>query len=212
MKKLTAAVLILALILTAAGCALLNILPASSTQSPAASAVDVTPVITPSPSVSPSPTEIPASDGIMGDFEATDLAGNTVDQSIFSGYALTMVNIWATSCGPCINEMPELGALDRNYAEKGFQIVGIVSDAFYGDSVDTGVINAAEVISEQTGADYLHIVPSEDLLDGFLDEVMYVPTTIFVDETGTQVGEEYVGAKSYEEWAKIADELLEEVG
>ena len=214
MKKLMIAVLVLTLVLSASGCALLGSAPISSTQSPADPSVEVSDVTvsSPSPSPSPSPSEAQTSDGIMGDFEAVDLEGNTVDQSIFSGYKLTMVNIWGTFCGPCINEMPELGVLNRNYAEKGFQIVGIVVDASDGDSVYQDVVDTAWDIIETTGADYLHILPSADLIDGFLAQVMYVPTTIFVDEYGNQVGEQYVGSKDYEGWVSVADTLLEEVG
>ncbi len=177
MKKLIMAVLVLAMVFMAFGCA-----------------------------------KAPAPDGILSSFKATDLDGNTVDQTVFSGYKLTMINVWGTFCGPCISEMPEIGALNRNLTDQGFQVVGIVVDAGDGTAVDESVVKTAGDIIEQTGADYLHILPSTDLTEGYLDQVMYVPTTIFVDEYGNQVGDEYVGAKDYEDWAGIIEELLGEVG
>ncbi len=72
--------------------------------------------------------EEPDTNGILSSFSATDLDGNAVDESIFSSSKLTMVNIWATFCGPCIGEMPDLGLLNEEYASEGFQVVGIVAD------------------------------------------------------------------------------------
>ena len=232
MKKILAAALILTLLLSASGCSLVNNMLNSSpdvsadtaAETPESASTPSNDTASPSPSeeadtgtaseaaASPSPDDAAASSGIMSAFTAVDLDGKSVDQSIFSGYKLTMVNVWATFCSPCISEMPELGVLNRNYVENGFQIIGIVGDASDGETVDAGTVDTAMEIIEQTGADYLHILPSADLMDGFLSEVIYVPTTIFVDENGNQVGEQYVGALSYEEWLDIVDDLLEEVG
>ena len=150
--------------------------------------------------------------GILGDFAATDLDGNAVDASLFAGYDLTMINVWGTDCGPCIQEMPDLAALHEAYADKGVQVVGLVSDALGMDgSVSESQVADARAIVEETGAAYPHIVPSEDLIF-LLQQIFAVPTTFFVDETGAQVGQTYLGAKSEDEWAAIVDELLGEAG
>jgi rhodanese-related sulfurtransferase len=154
-----------------------------------------------------------AADGILSRFSARDLDGNTVDAGIFADYKLTMVNIWATFCTPCIGEMPELGSLHREYAGKGVQIVGIVADAADSSGgILPDMVETAGQIVELTGADYLHLLPSADLNDALLEDVAAVPTTIFVDAAGNQVGEVYVGAKSSGEWRAIIDQLLEEAG
>lgn len=150
--------------------------------------------------------------GILSDFAATDLDGNAVDASLFAGYDLTMINVWGTDCGPCIQEMPDLAALHEAYADKGVQVVGLVSDALGMDgSVSESQVADARAIVEETGAAYPHIVPSEDLIF-LLQQIFAVPTTFFVDETGAQVGQTYLGAKSEDEWAAIVDELLGEAG
>ena len=69
-----------------------------------------------------------ADTAVFGTFSAKDLDGNEVTQEIFASNKLTMVNIWATFCGPCINEMPDLGELAAEYADKGVGIVGIPLD------------------------------------------------------------------------------------
>jgi rhodanese-related sulfurtransferase/thiol-disulfide isomerase/thioredoxin len=151
--------------------------------------------------------------GILSAFYATDIDGNFVDASVFEEYKLTMVNIWATFCGPCIQEMPELGKLNGAYRDKGFQIVGIVIDA--SDSTGAPIpemVSLAKKLVSETGADYEHLLPSSDLNKLILGDISAVPTTIFVDAKGNQVGEQYVGSRSGEAWASIIDSLLETVG
>ena len=153
-----------------------------------------------------------AQPGILSVFTAQDLQGNGVNQEILKGKKLTMVNVWATFCGPCINEMPDLGALAQEYADKGVQIVGLLSDANASDgSVSASQVELAQEIVDATGANYLHIIPGTDMM-GLLYQITSVPTTFFVDETGKQVGTAYVGAKSKDAWATIIDQMLEEVG
>lgn len=149
--------------------------------------------------------------GILSSFSAEDLEGNEIDQSILEGHKLTMVNVWATFCSPCIKEMPELGELSAEYQEKGVQIVGLVSDVLDREgNLDEGQMDTAKEIVETTQADYLHIVPRESLF-GLLAQITSVPTTFFVDETGKQVGYTYLGSKDKEAWTEIIEETLQEV-
>ena len=150
---------------------------------------------------------------LLGEFAAQDLQGNDVDQSILEGHPVTMVNIWATFCGPCLSEMPDLGALHTEYADKGFQVVGIVIDVLQRDgSLDNDQVALAAEIVEKTGANYLHLLPSNDLINAKLAQVTAVPETFFVDESGNLLGDSYLGARSKEEWQKIIDELLTQAG
>lgn len=147
---------------------------------------------------------------ILAEFTATDLAGEAVDQSIFEGYDLTMVNIWATFCGPCLREMPDLGALHREFQGENFQIVGIVTDTLARDgSIDPDQAELARQIVEETGADYRHLLPSEDLTARVLWQVNSVPTTIFVDEKGSLVGLGYLGSRDADAWRAIIREKLD---
>ena len=143
-------------------------------------------------------------------FTTQDLNGGAVDQSIFTGHKLTMVNVWATYCGPCLSEMPELGTLSKTYADKGVQIVGVVSDVPQQSdgSYDAAALQSAQSLVKQTGADYTHLLPSKSLVSAMLTNVSAVPTTFFFDEGGRQLGKAYVGARSQSQWAKIVDGLL----
>lgn len=149
--------------------------------------------------------------GVLSQFSATDLDGNTVDQSMLADYDLTMVNVWATFCGPCINEMPDLGELAQEYADRNVQIIGMVSDVLNTDgSINEEQVQTARDIVAQTGANYTHLLPSDDLL-GVLSQISYVPTTFFVDSEGTQVGSAIVSAQSKEQWEQTIDQMLSEV-
>ena len=75
-------------------------------------------------------TELTESTGMLSRFSTTDIDGNAVDESVLKGKKLTMVNVWTTFCGYCIMEMPGISELDEEYADKGFQVIGIVKDVY----------------------------------------------------------------------------------
>lgn len=133
---------------------------------------------------------------------------------ILAEHSLTMVNVWATFCQPCIDELPVLGELSSEYKKEkaDFQIVGIVIDVIDEDgSVSEDQLSLAKKIVSETNADYLHILPSDDLLNGMLADVSAVPTTFFLDSKGKQVGEPILGAQSKEDWIKTINERLGQI-
>lgn len=148
-------------------------------------------------------TENSAADGLMGKFETSTLDGEKIDQDIFTKADLTMLNIWGTFCSPCIQEMPELGELSKEYQGK-MQIVGLISDVMKTED------ETAKKIIEYTGADYVHIINSNDLLSGYMRQVQVVPTTIFLDKEGKLV-DKITGAKDKETWKAIIEEMLEKI-
>lgn len=139
-------------------------------------------------------------------FEGQDLEGNTVSQEICTQSKLTMINVWATYCNPCLNEMPELGELVQEYDTSDFQLIGIVSDVLEGQDEDA-LAYAADLV-EETGADYPHLLLNESLYGGLLAEVSAVPTTFFLNENG-EVLDVVVGAMDKSHWKEKIDGLLE---
>lgn len=135
-------------------------------------------------------------------FEGTDLEGNPVSSEIFSQSKLTMVNVWATYCNPCLREMPELGELAAEYDAGEFQLIGIVSDVMEGADQ-----SQAERLVQQTGANYPHLLLNESIYYALLTDVSGVPTTFFIDENGAVLGR-VVGAKEKSVWEEIIHELL----
>ena len=150
---------------------------------------------------------------VFEDFTAQDLDGNPVDESIFADCDVTMINLWETFCGPCLQEMPDLGEIADEYADKGFQIVGICTDAVNLDGeILEDVVETAKADAQETGADYLHIVPVGEIFTDLLPRVTGVPTTIFVDSKGQQIGLADIGAKDKDAWIQVIEEKLAQAG
>lgn len=139
-------------------------------------------------------------------FEARDMDGNTVTSDVFSQSKLTMINVWATYCSPCLNEMPGLGELAQEYASEDFQLIGIISDVTEG--ADAKAEDYAAKLISLTGAAYPHLLFNESLYYAFLKNVMAVPTTLFFDQNGKLV-DTSVGSKDKSSWKEQIDELLE---
>lgn len=141
-------------------------------------------------------------------FSGTTLRGDALTSECFADSKLTMINVWATFCGPCINEMPDLGEIAAEYDAADFQLIGIISDVIEGDEGDT-FVEAQEIIAE-TGADYTHLLLNEELYRNLVGASDSVPTTYFFNQKGEYLGY-LVGAQSKEVWKQIIDGLLAEV-
>ena len=122
-------------------------------------------------------------------FTAELLTCGTVDNSVFADKDLTVINIWGTTCYPCIGEMPELAAWSEELPEN-VQLVGLVCDVAAGNEDD---IETALMICEATGVNYPNWLCSEDFSE-MLSGMPFTPTTIFVDRSGAIVGEPICGA------------------
>ena len=143
-------------------------------------------------------------------FTTTDIYGEELDQDIFQDYQLTMVNVWGTFCGPCIEEMPDLGEIQKEYKDKGVNIIGIVVDVQDADfSPIEKQLKKARDIAEMTEADYPHLLITNELVLAKIGEVAAIPTSFFVDSQGNFVGETYVGSKDKEGWVDIIEKNLE---
>ena len=129
--------------------------------------------------------------GKFAEFTTNDIDGNEVTESIFANKDLTVVNIWGTFCGPCINEMPELGAWEKELPDN-VQIVGLIVDISSTD--DETQIAAAKQITEKADVGFVNLIGGNGDFDELIGSIVGVPTTIFVDKSGNIVGEIIVGA------------------
>lgn len=143
--------------------------------------------------------------GEFSSFTSYDLAGNEVTQDILAEADLTVLNIWGTFCGPCIREMPDLGEIAEEYKDKGVQIIGLASDVYD----ESGIEKANEII-EKTNANYLHLLPTQDLYDIYLKNVMAIPETLFLDKDG-YILDSITGARDKETWISLIDAALEDL-
>ena len=129
--------------------------------------------------------------GTFSEFVTNDIDGNEVTESIFANKDLTVVNIWGTFCGPCINEMPELGAWEKELPDN-VQIVGLIVDISSTDNETQ--IAAAKQITEKADVGFVNLIGGNGAFDELIGSIVGVPTTIFVDKSGNIVGEIIVGA------------------
>ena len=139
-------------------------------------------------------------------FTCQDMDGNAVSETVFSESKLTMVNVWATYCNPCLGEMPGLGELAGEYEAGEFQIIGIISDVMEG--ADAATMDNAAALIEMTGASYTHLLLNESVYYALLTEVTAVPTTFFVNENG-EVVDTVIGAMEKTAWEEKINALLE---
>lgn len=140
---------------------------------------------------------------VVSGFSTTDLDGNTVDSSILSQSKLTVLNVWATYCTPCVNEMPDLESLSQNYKDKGVQVIGLVADVFDDEQKKA---EAKEILSA-TGATFTNLLPDQVLDDTLLYDITGTPTTLFLDSEG-KVLKIVEGTRDLEALSDIVDELL----
>ena len=139
---------------------------------------------------------MPADNGDMKKFpafEGKDLDGNAVtSEELFSANAVTVVNFWFTTCGPCVGELAELDALNGELAEKGGTLIGI--NAFTLDGDEAAISEAKDVLSKK-GASYRNVYfDSSSEAGKFTTGVFAFPTTYVVDRSGNIVGDPIVGA------------------
>lgn len=159
-----------------------------------------------------SDTSNPPDDGSMQKFpafEGKDLDGNTVkSDELFSSNAVTVVNFWFTTCNPCVGELSELDALNKELANKGGALIGINSFTLDGD--EAAISEAKDVLAKK-GATYQNVYFDSDGEAGkFTTNIFAYPTTYVVDRSGNIVGEPIVGAITEKKQAETLQKLIEQ--
>ena len=160
-----------------------------------------------------SDTSTPPDDGSMQKFpafEGKDLDGNTVkSDELFSGNAVTVVNFWFTTCNPCVGELAELDALNKELAEKGGALIGVNTFTLDGD--EAAISEAKDVLAKK-GATYQNVYFDSDGEAGkFTTNIFAYPTTYVVDRSGNIVGEPIVGAITEKKQAETLQKLIDQV-
>ena len=159
-----------------------------------------------------SDTSTPPDDGSMQKFpafEGKDLDGNTVkSDELFSGNAVTVVNFWFTTCNPCVGELAELDALNKELAEKGGSLIGVNTFTLDGD--EAAISEAKDVLAKK-GATYQNVYFDSDGEAGkFTANIFAYPTTYVVDRSGNIVGEPIVGAITEKKQAETLQKLIDQ--
>ena len=142
-------------------------------------------------------------------FEGKDLDGNEVkSDELFSANAVTVVNFWFTTCNPCVGELSELDALNKELANKGGALIGV--NAFTLDGDETAIADAKDVLAKK-GAAYQNVYfDSSSPAGAFTANIFAFPTTYVVDRNGNIVGEPIVGAITEKNQAETLQSLIDQ--
>ena len=159
-----------------------------------------------------SDTSTPPDDGSMQKFpafEGKDLDGNTVkSDELFSANAVTVVNFWFTTCNPCVGELSELDALNKELAKKGGALIGVNTFTLDGD--EAAISEAKDVLAKK-GVTYQNVYFDSDGEAGkFTTNIFAYPTTYVVDRNGNIVGDPIVGAITEKKQAETLQKLIEQ--
>ena len=159
-----------------------------------------------------SDTSTPPDDGSMQKFpafEGKDLDGNTVkSDELFSANAVTVVNFWFTTCNPCVGELSELDALNKELAKKGGALIGVNTFTLDGD--EAAISEAKDVLAKK-GVTYQNVYFASDGEAGkFTTNIFAYPTTYVVDRNGNIVGDPIVGAITEKKQAETLQKLIDQ--
>ena len=154
----------------------------------------------------------PPDDGSMQKFpafEGKDLDGNPVkSDELFSANAVTVVNFWFTTCNPCVGELSELDALNKELAKKGGALIGVNTFTLDGD--EAAISEAKDVLAKK-GATYRNVYFDSDGEAGkFTTNIFAYPTTYVVDRNGNIVGDPIVGAITEKKQAETLQKLIDQ--
>ena len=142
-------------------------------------------------------------------FEGKDLDGNEVkSDKLFSANAVTVVNFWFTTCSPCVGELGELDALNKELADKGGALIGVNTFTLDGD--EAAISEAKDVLAKK-GATYQNVYFDSDGEAGkFTANIFAYPTTYVIDRNGNIVGEPIVGAITEKNQAETLQSLIDQ--
>ena len=142
-------------------------------------------------------------------FEGKDLDGNPVkSDELFSANAVTVVNFWFTTCKPCVGELSELDALNKELAKKGGALIGVNTFTLDGD--EAAISEAKDVLAKK-GVTYQNVYFDSDGEAGkFTTNIFAYPTTYVVDRSGNIVGDPIVGAITEKKQAETLQKLIDQ--
>ena len=129
-------------------------------------------------------------------FSSTDVNGDPIAFSDFSGKKVVMLNLWETWCPPCVSEIPDLAELYEKYKDEGFVIIGA-----YSSSSDADVREMVKSL----GITY-PVMRATDSMEAYASQ--YVPTSVFFNGSGELISTQYIGSMSYSEWESVITAML----
>ena len=147
----------------------------------------------------------------LSNLQTMDIDGKEFSGKNFSDYDLTMVNVFATWCSPCVQEIPDLAEIQKEMKDKGVNIVGVVTDTVDQTGENQEALEKAKLIRERSKAEYPFLIPDKSNFNRRLSGIQAFPETFFVDKKGQIVGETYSGSHNKKAWSEIIEKELAKV-
>ena len=147
----------------------------------------------------------------LSNLQTVDIDGKEFSGKDFSDYDLTMVNVFATWCSPCVQEILDLAEIQKEMKDKGVNIVGVVTDTVDQTGENQEALEKAKLIRERSKAEYPFLIPDKSNFNGRLSGIQAFPETFFVDKKGQIVGETYSGSHNKKAWLEIIEKELAKV-
>lgn len=147
----------------------------------------------------------------LSNLQTVDIDGKEFSGKDFSDYDLTMMNVFATWCSPCVQEIPDLAEIQKEMKDKGVNIVGVVTDTVDQTGENQEALEKAKLIRERSKAEYPFLIPDKSNFNGRLSGIQAFPETFFVDKKGQIVGETYSGSHNKKAWLEIIEKELAKV-
>ncbi len=144
-------------------------------------------------------------------FATVDLEGNPITSELFAESKLTVLNVWATWCPPCVAELPHLQEVSGLFVDKGVRIVGVMQDGVDEKfAVQDDIIKTGKELLASANANYTVILPDDGLTEQLISTMQYFPTTFFIDANG-QVIDVIIGANDVNGWSQKINEALDKL-
>lgn len=147
----------------------------------------------------------------LSNLKTKDIDGKEFSGKDFADYDLTMVNVFATWCSPCVQEIPDLAEIQKEMKDKRVNIVGVVTDTVDQTGENQEALEKAKLIRERSKAEYPFLIPDKSNFNGRLSGIQAFPETFFVDKKGQIVGETYSGSHNKKAWLEIIEKELAKV-
>ncbi|MBI5217053.1 MAG: TlpA family protein disulfide reductase [Ignavibacteriae bacterium] len=138
-------------------------------------------------------------EGMVPNFSFTDANGQATNFDSFKG-KVTLVNFWATWCGPCKMELPDLIALSKEYGDRNVRFIGISTDR------GSDVLEDVRTFVQKAGISYQIVIANDDIESAY-GNINAIPTTFIVDENG-KIVQSFVGVRSKEFFADALNKAL----
>ena len=143
----------------------------------------------------------------LRDFHAKTIDGSSFSPADFAEADVTAINIWSTTCGPCVREMPELAEYAKSLPDN-LRIMTWCLDA----EISATGSEIGKYLAE-CGFTGITLASGDGDLQKLYEKLMYTPTTIFVDSSGNLVASPLVGAGDISErYSEQFEAALKQLG